>query len=366
MFCYQCEQTSHGTGCTDIEIGLCGKTDEVAALQDLAGPCRQGDRPCMPILPPEDSAFERRSTSTVSWLDCSVHNGDQCELRRGPHGRDACCARPPTVRKTAPRTLYEASCLQGRPRTIARGPLRTRDQWDSGLGCRRGADQARAPAVGILMQRISEAGRGHRRPPGTADLRHQGRGCLCAPMPGFSVKEDRDRVHLLRTRRSNILTRARADVLDELLGHQPEAAAKSRSDGSRPPRCSATPALTATRCRLKVLMGHVPGKAILVSGHDLKDLEELLKQTEGKGINIYTHGEMLPAHGYPELKKYPHLVGHYGGAWHEAGVRVRQVPRRHPDDHKLHPEAARHLQGTGMFTCGSGGLARRRSHVADP
>jgi hydroxylamine reductase len=57
------------------------------------------------------------------------------------------------------------------------------------------------------------------------------------------------------------------------------------------------------------------GKAILVSGHDLKDLEELLKQTEGKGINIYTHGEMLPTHAYPGLKKYPHFYGHYGTAW---------------------------------------------------
>jgi hydroxylamine reductase len=59
------------------------------------------------------------------------------------------------------------------------------------------------------------------------------------------------------------------------------------------------------------------GKAILVSGHDLLDLEELLKQTEGKGINVYTHGEMLPAHGYPGLKKYAHLVGNYGGAWQD-------------------------------------------------
>ncbi|MBU1049836.1 hydroxylamine reductase [Candidatus Bipolaricaulota bacterium] len=61
----------------------------------------------------------------------------------------------------------------------------------------------------------------------------------------------------------------------------------------------------------------VAGKAILISGHDLKDLDALLKQTEGKGINIYTHGEMLPAHGYPGLKKYAHLVGNYGGAWQE-------------------------------------------------
>ncbi|MHC4521346.1 MAG: hydroxylamine reductase, partial [Planctomycetota bacterium] len=61
----------------------------------------------------------------------------------------------------------------------------------------------------------------------------------------------------------------------------------------------------------------VKGKCILVSGHDLKDLEELLKQTEGKGINVYTHGEMLPCCAYPGLKKYSHLVGNYGGAWQD-------------------------------------------------
>jgi hydroxylamine reductase len=61
----------------------------------------------------------------------------------------------------------------------------------------------------------------------------------------------------------------------------------------------------------------VKGKAILVSGHDLKDLELLLKQTEGRGVNIYTHGEMLPCNAYPALKKYKHLVGNYGGAWQD-------------------------------------------------
>ncbi len=59
----------------------------------------------------------------------------------------------------------------------------------------------------------------------------------------------------------------------------------------------------------------VKGKAILVSGHDLHDLEKILQQTEGKGINVYTNGEMLPGHSYPELKKYSHLVGNYGSAW---------------------------------------------------
>ena len=69
------------------------------------------------------------------------------------------------------------------------------------------------------------------------------------------------------------------------------------------------------------------GKAILVSGHDLKELEELLKQTEGTGIYIYTHGEMLPAHGYPGLKqKYPHLYGHYGTAWQHQTREFPQFP----------------------------------------
>ncbi len=67
----------------------------------------------------------------------------------------------------------------------------------------------------------------------------------------------------------------------------------------------------------KVQLGTRKNKGILVSGHDLRMLEELLKQTEGKGIDVYTHGEMLPAHGYPGLKKYAHLYGNFGGAWQD-------------------------------------------------
>jgi hydroxylamine reductase len=76
----------------------------------------------------------------------------------------------------------------------------------------------------------------------------------------------------------------------------------------------------------QVSLGAKKGKAILVSGHDLKDLEELLKQTQGKNIYIYTHGEMLPAHGYPELKKYSHFYGHYGTAWQNQGKEFADFP----------------------------------------
>ena len=75
-----------------------------------------------------------------------------------------------------------------------------------------------------------------------------------------------------------------------------------------------------------VSLGAKKGKAILVSGHDLKDLAELLRQTEGKGINIYTHGEMLPCHGYPGLKKYGHLCGHYGTAWQNQAKEFAEFP----------------------------------------
>jgi len=70
----------------------------------------------------------------------------------------------------------------------------------------------------------------------------------------------------------------------------------------------------------------VKGPAIVVTGHDLLDLEELLKQTDGTGVNVYTHGEMLPAHGYPELKKYKHLVGHFGTAWQNQQKEFDGVP----------------------------------------
>ena len=68
------------------------------------------------------------------------------------------------------------------------------------------------------------------------------------------------------------------------------------------------------------------GPFIIVTGHDLLDLKQLLEQTEGKGINIYTHGEMLPAHGYPELKKYPHLKGNYGTAWQNQQKEFADMP----------------------------------------
>lgn len=77
---------------------------------------------------------------------------------------------------------------------------------------------------------------------------------------------------------------------------------------------------------VKVNVRPVAGKAILISGHDLKDLQLLLEQTAGTGVNVYTHGEMLPAHGYPGLNKYPHLVGNYGSGWQNQQSEFARFP----------------------------------------
>ena len=95
-------------------------------------------------------------------------------------------------------------------------------------------------------------------------------------------------------------------------------------------RCSTrrTPRPSAIRSRRRCGCSARKGKAILVSGHDLHDLYALLEQTKGLGIQVYTHGEMLPAHGYPKLKAYEHLAGNYGGAWTDQADEFADSPAR--------------------------------------
>lgn len=110
-----------------------------------------------------------------------------------------------------------------------------------------------------------------------------------------------------------------------------------------------TPAPTA------VSTGTKAGPGIVVTGHDLLDLYELLKQTQGTGVNVYTHGEMLPAHAYPKLKEFPHLVGHYGGAWQNQKTEFEQFPGAilGTTNCVLLPKDSYRER---MFTCGIAGL----------
>ena len=91
------------------------------------------------------------------------------------------------------------------------------------------------------------------------------------------------------------------------------------------------------------------GPFIVITGHDLHDLKLLLEQTEGKGINIYTHGEMLPCHAYPELKKYSHLKGNFGTAWQNQQKRICRAPSSCSFYHKLPDAAETKLHGPGIY-----------------
>ena len=111
----------------------------------------------------------------------------------------------------------------------------------------------------------------------------------------------------------------------------------------------------------KVRLSARKGKAILVSGHDLHDLYALLEQTKGLGIQIYTHGEMLPAHGYPKLKAFEHLAGNYGGAWIDQAEEFDEFPGAILMTSNCIQEPKDGVQGAHLHFRGSG-MAGRSAH----
>lgn len=296
MFCYQCEQTAHGTGCT--ELGICGKTDDVAALQDLLvhaakGISQYAHRAAQAGV--RDADVDR---FVAEALFTTVTNVNFDAERMAGLLRQAV-----EVRATA-KGLYEAACLKsGQPIENLAGPATWTPAADTAGLVGQGS------AVGILG-RIRDLGEDVT---GLQELLTYGlKGAAAYATHAAILGQEDPAIYAFFHEALDYLTQPDPEV-DALLAINLKCgevsvdvlalldAANTGAYGNPEPT--------------KVLMGHVPGKAILVSGHDLKDLELLLKQTEGRGVNIYTHGEMLPAHGYPELKKYSHLVGHYGGAW---------------------------------------------------
>ncbi len=296
MFCYQCEQTSHGTGCRTV--GVCGKTAETAALQDLLVHATKGIAAYahrarrLGAADPEVDAFSLDALFTT----VTNVNFDPQRLRTLLH-------RAAEVRDRA-RTLYEDACRRAGTRPDApNGPA----AWSPA-----------ADSAGLALQgeEVGIPGRTGRLGPDVVSLQelltYGIKGIAAYAVHARTLGREDDRVYAFVHEALDRLNGAAADA-EELLALNLRCGeialrtlellddANSGGYGNPVP----TP----------VLMGHVPGKAILVSGHDLKDLELLLEQTAGTGIKVYTHGEMLPAHGYPELKKHPHFVGHYGGAW---------------------------------------------------
>jgi hydroxylamine reductase len=302
MFCYQCEQTSKGTGCT--KIGVCGKTPEVAALQDLLLYALKG------LSQVAVSAKKAGITDPdIHAFTCEAMFSTLTNVNFDPERFQSLISQCVEHRERLKTKVKDA----GGPDDYPDGPaLFTPEQTLDGL-IRQGegvgiqADAARNPDIHSLQQVFIYGLKGlcayadHARILGQKDdtvdaFIHEG---LAA-----TLKQDlgiNDWVGLvLKCGETNLRAMELLDAGNTgVFGH---------------------PVPTS------VPLGTRKGKAILVSGHDLKDLEEILKQTEGKGIFIYTHGEMLPCHGYPELKKYPHFFGHYGTAWQNQAKEFAAFP----------------------------------------
>lgn len=299
MFCYQCEQTVGGKGCT--KMGVCGKTPEIANLQDLLIYQLKGiscyakdlidkgetiDKSIVAFV--ENSLF---TTLTNVNFDAEVHVK---LLKESQKIKEELRSKASTDKEYPEQATYNLSKTKDE---MLKDSVRAGIMFDQDLD----AD------VRSLRQTIIYGLKG------ISAYGHQARfldyhddqvdnfyfiGLECTTNDNLSVEE------LIRmTMRTGDMSVAVMKKLDE---------ANTETYKNPSPH--------------KVNVKVEKGPFIIVSGHDLKDLEMLLKQTEGTGVNIYTHGEMLPAHGYPELKKYPHLVGNYGSAWQNQQTEFDNIP----------------------------------------
>jgi hydroxylamine reductase len=296
MFCYQCEQTAKGTGCT--VQGVCGKDPQTAALQDLLVHATKGLAKYAHRARELGVKDREIDVFTLQALFATVTNVDF-----DPKRLEQLLSRAAVLRDKA-RASYEQACKKAG---------KTPEKFDGPAGWTPAPDLSglvrQAEEIGI-QKRLNSQGPDLT---GLQELLTYGLKGTAAYADHAQIlgKED-DEVYAFFHQALDFLTKSNPTV-DELVPMVLKCgevnlkvmglldAANTGVYGSPVP----TP----------VRVTPLKGKAIAVSGHDLKDLEELLKQTEGKGINVYTHCEMLPAHGYPRLKKYKHLVGNYGGAW---------------------------------------------------
>lgn len=299
MFCYQCEQTAGGKGCT--KMGVCGKTPEVAALQDLLIFQIKGiscyakeivekgenvDKDIVSFV--ENCLF---TTLTNVNFDADVHVE---LLRRSQEIKEQLRSKAGCIKNTTEHATYNLSSTKAEM---------LQDAKKAGIMY----DQDLDPDIRSLRQTIVYGLKG------ISAYGHQARA-----LGYYDDQVDNFYIRALEATTDDNLS------VEELIrwtmrtGDMSVAVMKKLDEANTEVYSNPTPH--------KVNVKMKKGPFIIVSGHDLKDLEMLLQQTEGKGINIYTHGEMLPSHGYPGLKKYKHLVGNFGGAWQDQQKEFDSIP----------------------------------------
>lgn len=287
MFCYQCQETAGCSGCT--RVGVCGKQPDVAAMQDLLVYVTKGISAVTTTLRQEGVEIQPAVNHMITLnLFTTITNAN--------FSKEAIIAR-------IQETLSEKDLLLSKLNTLtSTDTLPEAALWNGSEN----EFAAKAATVGILSTE-------------NEDIRSL-RELITYGLKGLSAYSKHANVLLQDNEEIDaFMQRALAATLDDSLSADDLIAltletGKYGVDGmalldNANTSTYGNPEIT------KVNIGVGTRPSILVSGHDLRDLEMLLKQTQGSGVDVYTHSEMLPAHYYPAFKKYPNFVGNYGNAW---------------------------------------------------
>jgi len=306
MFCYQCEQTAKGTGCD--RFGVCGKDPVTALMQDLLVYVAKGVSNWATRARKFGIVNRQADVFVIEALFTTVTNVNFdpdtliSMIRAGVGIRDEV------------KDQYTKACIEKglEPDELA-GPA----EWQLPADCEGIENEA---AKLSIMDRLDNPGKDIT---GLEELITYG-------LKGSAAYADHARILGYEDEDVNAFFHESLDFLTksnsvaDLFGMALKVGEKNLAVMGL--LDSANTGVYGHPEPTEVLVSPVKGKSIVVSGHDLKDLDELLKQTEGKGINVYTHGEMLPTLAYPGLKKYSHLVGNYGGAWQDQQKEFDEFP----------------------------------------
>ncbi len=298
MFCYQCEQAAGGKGCSTM--GVCGKDPETARMQDLLLWQAKGIAQYAHAAAKAGKRDRSIDVFVVEALFTTVTNVNfdarniAALVRKGQQIKEKAKALAGSPKLDGPAAWVPPADHKA---LLAEAP-------EKGI-------QARQKALGADAAGLQEL------------LAYGLKGMAAYADHALILGQEDEKVYAFFHEALDFLTKPNP-TMDELVGYNMKCGEVNLRVMELLDKANTTayghPVPTPVR------INPVKGKALLVSGHDLKDLENILKATEGKGVNVYTHGEMLPAHGYPGLKKYKHLAGNYGGAWQDQQKEFDKFP----------------------------------------
>ena len=293
MFCYQCQETAMGTGCT--LKGVCGKTSEVANLQDLLLFVVRGIAVYNEHLRKDGHPSEQADKFIYDALFITITNANFDKAAITEKIKEGLKLKKELANKVKIENAPDECLWNG-----------SEDEFEE-----------KSKTVGVLRTPNEDVR-------SLKELVHYGlKGMAAYVEHAHNLGYESPEIFAFMQHALSELTRNDITV-EELVQLTLETGKHGVSAMAQLDKANTSSYGNPEISQVSLGVRNNPG--ILISGHDLKDLEELLEQTEGTGVDVYTHSEMLPAHGYPELKKYPHLKGNFGTGWQNQQSEFHNIP----------------------------------------